>query len=256
MRVNQTARGLVPSLFTATPIITLLSTFSTLLGLVVLPTWALVLLKDQPRAWPTLSNLLPPAMRRDARALVRIIDRSFGAFLRGQVIVGIAVGLATYAGFVLLERYIGLVTPYKLPLSVLAGFLQLIPQVGPLVSIIGTALLALIARGQLPALQILLLYIAIQWLVGKVVADRFRPMSDVHPAALVLVIVALTQLGTIWLFLAAPVAAIARDIWRYLFGRLKEPSLPAGLLPSERRAYERKQAARVTHPDPVVYRRH
>jgi predicted PurR-regulated permease PerM len=255
MRVHETASGIIPALFTTTPILALLSTFSNILGLIVLPTWALVLLKDQPRAWPTFSNVLPPGMRRDARALVRIVDRSFGAFFRGQVIVGIVVGLATYAGFALLERYAGLVTPYKLPLSVLAGFLQLIPQVGPLVSIIGTTLLALIARGQLPALQVLLLYLAIQWLVGKLVADRFRPMSDVHPAALVLVIVALSQLGAFWFFLAAPIAAVARDAWRYLFGRLREPALPAGLLPSERDAYERRQAAQVTRPVPAVYRR-
>lgn len=254
-RVHETARGIIPALFTTTPILALLSTFSNILGLIVLPTWALVLLKDQPRAWPTFSNVLPSGMRRDARALVRIVDRSFGAFFRGQVIVGIAVGLATYAGFALLERYAGLATPYKLPLSVLAGFLQLIPQVGPLVSIIGTTLLALIARGQLPALQVLLLYIAIQWLVGKLVTNRFRPMSDVHPAALVLVIVALSQLGAFWFFLAAPIAAVARDAWRYLFGRLREPALPAGLLPSDRDAYERRQAAQVTRPVPAVYRR-
>jgi predicted PurR-regulated permease PerM len=253
-RTYERARGILPAIFTATPIQTLLNTLSNVLGLVVLPTWALVLLKDQPRVWPSFANVLPPGARRDARALVRIVDRSFSAFFRGQVVVGLVVGLATYAGFVLLERYLGLSLAYKLPLAVLAGFLQLIPQVGPLVSIIGTALLVLIARGQLPALQVLLLYVAIQWLAGKLVADRFRPMADVHPAVLVLVIVALSQLGTFWLFLAAPIAAVARDVWRYLFGRLKEPALPAGLLPSERSAYE-KRIARAARPIPVVYRK-
>jgi predicted PurR-regulated permease PerM len=254
-RVYTAAGGLIPSLFGGAPILTLLNTFSNILGLIVLPTWALVLLKDQPRAWPTLSNVLPPGMRRDARALVRIVDRSFGSFFRGQVIVGIAVGAATYAGLYALESLSGLTTPYKLPLAVLAGLLQLIPEVGPMVNIIGTTLLALVTRGQFPALQVLILYVGIQWVTGKLVADRFRPMSDVHPAVLVLVIVALTQLGPAWFFLAAPVAAVARDSWRYIFGRLKEPSLPAGLLPSDREAWERQQAAARARPLPAVYRR-
>jgi len=69
------------------------------------------------------------------------------------------------------------------------------------------------------------------------------------------VIVALTQLGALWFFLAAPLASIARDVWRYIFGRLKEPSLPPGLLPSQRAAYERKLAAQVARPLPAAYRR-
>jgi predicted PurR-regulated permease PerM len=254
MRTYERARGILPSIFTATPLQALLNTFSNILGLIVLPTWALVLLKDQPRVWPSFAAVLPPGARRDVRAVVRIVDRSFSSFLRGQVVVGIAVGLATYGGFLLLERFTGLLIVYKLPLAVLAGFLQLIPQVGPTVNIVGTALLVLFARGQIPALQVLVLYVVIQWLIGKIVADRFRPMADVHPAVLVLVIVALSQLGPFWFFLAAPIAAVARDVWRYLFGRLREPALPAGLLPSERSAYE-KRIARAARPVPAVYRR-
>ena len=255
IRLNNTAGGIIPTLFTSTPGRMLVSTFSNILGLVVLPTWALAVLKDQPRAWPSVAGVLPPGMRQDARALIRIVDRSFGSFFRGQVVVGIAVGLATYAGLVLLERYAGLVTPYKLPLAVLAGALQLIPEVGPLVSVFGATILALLARGPIPALQVLLLYVAIQWMVGRLVAERFDPMSDLHPGVIVLVIVALTQLGAFWLFLAAPVAAVARDVWRYLFGRLKEPSLPAGLLPAERASYERQKAQRARRAVPVVYRK-
>lgn len=255
-RMQEAAGGVIPSLFNGQPILTLVNTFSNILGLVVLPTWALVLLKDQPRAWPTFANVLPPGMRRDARALIRIVDDAFGTFFRGQVIVGIAVGIATYAGLYLLDRYLGVPVVYKLPLAAIAGLLQLIPEVGPMVNIIGTALLALITFGRLPALEVIALYMGIQWLTGKIVADRFEPMSDLHPAVLVLVIVTLTQLGPLWFFLAAPIASVARDIWRYLFGRLKEPSLPAGLLPSQRAAYERKLAAQQgPRPLPAAYRR-
>jgi predicted PurR-regulated permease PerM len=255
-RMQEVAAGIIPSLFNGQPILTLVNTFSNILGLVVLPTWALVLLKDQPRAWPTFANVLPPGMRRDARALVRIVDNAFGTFFRGQVIVGIAVGIATYAGLYVLDTYLGVPVVYKLPLAALAGFLQLIPEVGPMVNIIGTALLALITFGRLPALEVLALYGGIQWITGKLVAGRFEPMSDVHPAVLVLVIVTLTQLGPMWFFLAAPIASVARDIWRYVFGRLREPSMPAGLLPAQRAAYERKLAAQqAARPLPAAYRR-
>jgi hypothetical protein len=40
---------------------------------------------------------------------------------------------------------------------------------------------------------------------------------------LIVVIVALSELGLLWVFLAAPVAGIVYDLLRYAFGRLSEP---------------------------------
>ena len=50
---------------------------------------------------------------------------------------------------------------------------------------------------------------------------------------IVVAIVALSQFGVVWLFLAAPVVVIIRDLFRYAYGRLSEPPRPAGLLPGE-----------------------
>jgi hypothetical protein len=37
----------------------------------------------------------------------------------------------------------------------------------------------------------------------------------------------------VWLFLAAPIVSIVRDLFRYAYGRLSDPPRPAGLLPDE-----------------------
>ena len=47
------------------------------------------------------------------------------------------------------------------------------------------------------------------------------------------VMIALAPLGFIWLILAAPLAALARDEFLYVYGRFGDPPRPAGLLPSE-----------------------
>ena len=60
-----------------------------------------------------------------------------------------------------------------------------------------------------------------------------RRVADLPPTVLVLVIVALSQLGLIWVLLATPVAAVAYDLFRYVYGRFAEPPRPAGLLPGE-----------------------
>ena len=260
LRGRNYADNIVPSLFGGTPILNLANTVASVLGLLVLPTWALVLLKDQPRAWPSAAKALPVAIRADVAAMLRIVDGAFGSFLRSQILLGVAVGVATYAGLGVLESYAGLtVGNYKLVLAVLSGFLQLIPGVGPWVNIVGTVVLAYTVRSTAAALQVLALYAAIQLVVVRFISNRSGPqLLDVHPGILVLVIVALSQLGIVWAFLAAPIAAAARDLWRYLYGRASEPPLPAGLLPSQRESYAKQvaaQQANAARPLPAAYRR-
>lgn len=261
LRWRAMADGIVPSMLGQTPLLNIANTFASVLGLLVLPTWALVLLKDQPRVWPSASKALPSAIRADTRAIIRIIDGAFGTFLRSQVLLGIAVGLSTYAGLAVLERYAGLsVGSYKLLLAILSGVLQLIPGVGPAVNVVGTVALTYATRSLSAALQVLILYLLIQLVVGRFVSGRAESkLLDVHPAILILVIVALSQLGPLWFFLAAPIASVSRDLWRYLYGRANEPPLPAGLLPSERERYAQQVAAQRQaagpYPLPAVYRR-
>jgi hypothetical protein len=71
--------------------------------------------------------------------------------------------------------------------------------------------------------------------VAGVVAPRLGggQRRGPHPAILVPAIVALTQFGLIWLFLAGPLVAIVDDLVRYAHGRLSEPPKPAGVIPGE-----------------------
>jgi hypothetical protein len=84
------------------------------------------------------------------------------------------------------------------------------------------------------ALLYLLAYIGARFLAG-VVAPRLGggQRRGPHPAILVPAIVALTQFGLIWLFLAGPLVAIVDDLVRYAHGRLSEPPKPAGVIPGE-----------------------
>jgi len=106
-----------------------------------------------------------------------------------------------------------------------------------------------------------LVYIAVQWLAGRSVASRLeRRVVDLHPALLVMAIAALSQFGFLWLLLAAPLVAVARDLFRYTSGRLGDPPLPAGIVPWEAASYRNASqaaAARraVSQRAPPAYRR-
>jgi predicted PurR-regulated permease PerM len=212
----------------------LVRTFGFLIGLLVLPTWLYSIVSDQKRGRRAFDRMLPDQVRPDFWALVRIVDRSLSAYLRGLALQGLAVGGVTYLGLALLEQW-GLSTvQYKLLAAVLAGLMELVPDVGPFLWAIPAAIIGFSSSSEM-GLSLLGTYLAGRWLVHRVLSSRIerRVVGDIHPALLVVAIVALSQFGFLWLFLAAPTVAIARDLFSYVYGRVSEPPRPAGLLPGE-----------------------
>jgi predicted PurR-regulated permease PerM len=164
--------------------------------------------------------------------MARIADRAFGAALRGRVVVALLVGAASFAGLVAL-RWLGIPIPYPLLLALLATFGELVPLVGRWLAVLPAVLLSL-THSWTAAGAVLVIFVGVQVLADAFLAPRLEQRHvDFHPAILALVIVLASQFGVIGLVAAAPIALVARDWFRYVYGRLAEPPRPAGLLPGE-----------------------
>jgi predicted PurR-regulated permease PerM len=231
--------------------LSLLNTFGFILSFLVIPTWLFAVLGDRNLNTRVLAPRLPAWLRGDLLAVLRICDRTFRAFVGGQLIIGLAVGLLTYAGARLLDRQGWLDINYPLLLALLTGLLALIPAVGTTLTAVLVVLLGLL-HSQRAALLLLLLVIVVQQIVNRFVAPRVERSyaSNVHPALLVIAIVIVSQFGLFWLLLAAPITSAIVDLYRYIYGRLSDPPRPAGLLPGE--ALRRPSAVAST---PAVQRR-
>jgi predicted PurR-regulated permease PerM len=211
--------------------ISLLSTLGFVLGFLVVPGWLLSVLREQRNGISAFQRLLPVRMRPDVWAALTIIDRAFSTFIRAQVVLAIAVGLLTYVSLRLFD-VLGFEQPgNRLLLATLNGTLTLVPQIGPVLALVLAALVGLTQSPEM-ALAMVLLFLGVNAVVGNLIAPRLeRRVTDIHPTILVIAIVALSGLGLVWVLLAAPIAAVARDLFRYTFGRLSDPPRPAGLLP-------------------------
>jgi len=212
----------------------LIRTFSFAVGLLVLPTWLYSVMANQHAAREAFDGVLPDWAKADFWAVVRIVDRTLSAALRGLVLQGIAVGVTTYLGLALLEEFGLLAIKYKLLAAVLAGLMELIPDIGPFLWAIPAGAIGFSVSREM-GLALLGTYFLGRWLVHRLLVVRFRRRVEggIHPAFLVVTIVALSQFGLFWLFLAAPIAVITWDLFRYVYGRVSEPPRPAGLLPGE-----------------------
>ncbi|HYC06741.1 MAG TPA: AI-2E family transporter, partial [Candidatus Binatia bacterium] len=195
-------------------------------GFLVIPVWIFYLLKDRPSLTHAFDQSLPPEWRRDTWAVIRIAERVFGQWVRGQLVLGTTVAVATFIGLEILGIFVDPVfSQFALFLAILAGLLELLPIIGPIIAAVPLVLLGATASIQ-AALAALLLAIAIQqlenyFLVPKIQGDAVR----MHPSAVMFCLIVGAAIGgLLGAILALPLAATSRDIYRYLFRRLSPRS--------------------------------
>lgn len=219
-----------------------INTVTFLMGFVFIPFWIFYVMHDERSGRAALDRMLPAAIRADFWAIVRVIDRVLSSYIRGQLFLGLIVGTGVGIGLMILNMA-GFQVEYVLLLAVFAGVTELIPYVGPTIGATPAVILALF-DSPTTAILVALLYMGVQMLENNLLVPRIIGHSvGIHPAVLMVVMVVCSQvLGFVGIILAAPLAAVMRDIFSYVHGRLSEPPRPAGLLPGESlEAAERQQ---------------
>jgi predicted PurR-regulated permease PerM len=198
----------------------------------ILPVWVAYILKDKATLVAQFDRALPESWRFDAWAVIKTVERDFGQWVRGQLILGFVVGFATFVGLIVLSQFFPIFGRYAVLLSVIAGVLELVPIIGPIISAVPAVLLGAIDS---PAalLAALALYFLVQQIENNVLVPKIQGTAvQLHPAVVVFAIIIGGSLaGLLGAILALPLTAAARDVVKYLFRRLS-PDEPAALAAS------------------------
>ena len=192
--------------------------------LVIILTVAFYLVKDAAGFVEQLDNLSPPGYREDTVRLRHQITDVWNAFLRGQLVMGLAMAvLTTVVGLA-----IGL--PYAPIMGLIAGVTEFIPNVGPIVALVPAVLVALFEGSHVFvamshfwfAMLVIGAYVVIQQIEGNLLVPRILGDSlHLHPLlVLISIIIGGNMAGIIGMLLAAPVLATLRVISNYIFCRL------------------------------------
>jgi predicted PurR-regulated permease PerM len=193
-----------------------------LFAYVILPVWVFYVMKDRVVLTRQFDRSLPAAWRFDVWAILRIVRRVFGQWVRAQLILGVTVGVFTFIGLLILSATVDpIFGRYAILLSVTAGILELLPIIGPIISAIPAVLLAATA-GIEAVIAALALYLIVQQVENNVLVPKIQGDAiELHPALVMFAIVIGGSLaGLLGAILALPVAAAIRDVTRYIFRRL------------------------------------
>lgn len=207
-----------------------LSTAASFFGFLIIPIWAFYILRDRVRLTDQLQGSLPQAWHDEVWAVLTIIERVFGRWIRAQLLLGLIVGLMTYAGLLLLgwiidPRFI----QFAILLAVIAGFLELLPIIGPIISMIPTLLVALITRDPVIAvIGVIALYLVVQQLENNILVPIIQGDAvELHPSLVIFaLIIGGSIAGLLGAILAIPITAAATQVYRYLFRRLSDDEIP------------------------------
>lgn len=179
---------------------------------------------DQPRIVNYLIQLAPDRYEAEWRELWRRTGRTWGSFFRGQLVLSIVVGMAVWLGLSILG------VPGALALGVLAGILEIIPNLGPLLAEIPAILMALLqgstvfpdVSNWLIALIVFGFYLLVQQVENYFLVPRILGRSvGIHPALVLLGVIVFTiQFGILGAFVATPVLATILIWFHYFHARI------------------------------------
>jgi predicted PurR-regulated permease PerM len=187
-----------------------LGAFSGLLNLVVILVFTVYLLMDFKNLKSMFTKLFPKEYQNDVVAVMSRIEVKLGGWLRGQLILMIIIGVATYIGL----SFLGI--DYALALAVIAGTLECVPTIGPIMSAIPAIIVAFVIS-PVAGFIVIGLYILIQqlensFLVPKIMqkAVGFNPLVTI-----VVLLVGGKLLELVGAILAIPISIVIVEITRY-----------------------------------------
>ncbi len=207
--------------------------------------------KDAPYIRAYVEGLFPQSYHSELVDLLRRIGHTWQAFLRGQLLLSFVIFLATW----LVLSLVGM--PGALLLAILAGLLEVIPNLGPIVAMIPAVLIAMIQGSDVLAaygignfgfaLITVAIYFIIQQLENNIIVPRIiGGVVNLHPIIVICgVMVGFQLAGILGALFAAPVLATMRIMGSYIYAKLLDaPPFDGQDLPPKRsdrpRVYRRK----------------
>ncbi len=131
------------------------------------------------------------------------VQQKMGAWLRGQFVLMCIIGVLTFIGLSILG------VPNALLLSIIAGFAELIPYFGPILSAI-PAIFFGYTESPWHAIGVLILFVIIQQSENQIIVPQvMRKAVGIHPVVSIsAMLIGAKVAGVIGIFLAIPVATV------------------------------------------------
>ncbi len=160
-------------------------------------------LLERHHAQQVFTAMMGSSMASRLLIILRNIERRLGTWVRGELILMLFVGIFTFVGLTILR------VEFALPLAIIAGLLEIMPSIGPIVSAIPAVLVAL-TTSPLFALSVAALYFIVQQIENNILVPLvMRRVTGFSPLVTILALLIGGRLaGIAGIVLAVPVMLV------------------------------------------------
>jgi len=185
----------------------ILNVFTGFLTFITVAVFSFYLLLERDKIKQNLFIFFPHLSKERVYRLGHKIEEKLGAWVRGQVTLMLLVGAATWLGLTILG------IKYALPLAVVAGILEIVPIIGPIISAVPAIIIAFVQNPVL-VIAVIILYLVVQQVENYLLVPKVMERAvGLSPLIIIFaLLVGGSLLGIIGALLAVPVTAIIQVI--------------------------------------------
>ncbi len=191
-----------------------------ILGFIIMPVFVFFILKDWDRLRDKFYAALPLWTRTHTKNIFSILQTVVVHYVRGQLLLGLAVGYCAY----LLLRVLGI--DLALPLAVFAAVTELVPMIGPWLGG-GLAVVVTLATAPEKVIWVVLGFLLIQLLENNLLVPRIQgSQMEIHPAfIIVLSVLGAYFAGIVGFIIILPLTMAMIKIFKYFRDSTRDGSL-------------------------------
>ena len=188
------------------------SLFSFLFSFIMIPFFLFFMLKDGHKLAPFITQFFSEQKAKSLNLLLANINKTLSAFIQGQVMVSLAVGIMLFLGYTV----VGL--NYTLVLALFGLFMNLIPFIGPWISAIPAVIIGFF-QDPMVGVWTAVIMIVVQQIESNFISPNVMgKVLNLHPLTVITVILAAGAIfGFVGLLLAVPSYAVSKTIISHFY---------------------------------------
>lgn len=185
---------------------------STVVELIVVPFITFYMMKKGGQFIQFFIELFPDRFQGHLRQLFDEMHGVLNAYIRGQLMLSALMAFLVFLGMFLLD------IPYPLVIGLLAGLVEMVPVIGPIIGAIPPVLLGLL-KGTGVMVQVIVFYVIVQQLDSHLIMPKLMgQVIDVHPVAIIAgVLVGGHLFGVLGMMVSVPAVAVLQIIVRHMW---------------------------------------
>ncbi|MDN6616645.1 MAG: AI-2E family transporter [Enterococcus sp.] len=190
---------------------------STAITLFTGPIIAFFLIQSPHKLYNAVIEMIPPRFRKDSSTLINIANQQLGAFLKGQVIASLLLGVIYWVVFLLLGLQFATVIAFA------AGILSIIPYIGSFLAFLPGLFIAF-QDSSFMVVKFVIAWFVVQLLHGDLVVPRV--MGDrlkIHPITILVVLLVMGDLlGLVGVIFGIPIYSMIKLLVVFTFRNFKQ----------------------------------